>query len=117
MRVKSYFCAYRLPPELGARLGAAGCGGSPEELYERGQASFKKDKLEPATADLESFVAKSCGPTGQHAHCRQAHKGFSAQRRLTRWGFSPSQRREASGENSPGAARRVRGVLSRMEHL
>jgi hypothetical protein len=50
-----------------------GCGGSPEELYERGQASFKQDKLEPATADLESFVGKSCGPTGQHAHCRQAY--------------------------------------------
>jgi hypothetical protein len=52
---------------------AAGCGGSPEELYERGQASFKQDKLEPATAELESFVGKSCGPTGQHAHCRQAY--------------------------------------------
>ncbi|HEY4392866.1 MAG TPA: hypothetical protein VGP64_02335 [Polyangia bacterium] len=50
-----------------------GCGGSPEELYERGQASFKHDKLEPAIADLESFVDKSCGPTGQHAHCRQAY--------------------------------------------
>jgi hypothetical protein len=52
---------------------AAGCGGSPEELYERGQASFKQDKLEPAIADLESFVAKSCGPTGAHANCRQAY--------------------------------------------
>jgi hypothetical protein len=52
---------------------SVGCGGSPEELYERGQASFKQDKLAPATADLESFVAKSCGPTGQHAHCRQAY--------------------------------------------
>jgi len=52
---------------------AVGCGGSPEELYERGQASFKQDKLEPAIADLESFVAKTCGPTGQHAHCRQAY--------------------------------------------
>jgi hypothetical protein len=56
-----------------AAVSAMGCGGSPEELYERGQASFKKDKLEPATADLESFVAKSCGPTGRHAHCRQAY--------------------------------------------
>ncbi len=52
---------------------AAGCGGSAEELYERGQASFKQDKLEPAITDLESFVGKSCGPTGQHAHCRQAY--------------------------------------------
>jgi hypothetical protein len=52
---------------------AVGCGGSPEELYERGQASFKQDKLEPAIADLESFVGKSCGPTGAHNHCRQAY--------------------------------------------
>ncbi|HEY6475213.1 MAG TPA: hypothetical protein VI456_01455, partial [Polyangia bacterium] len=52
---------------------ATGCGGSPEELYERGQASFKQEKLAPAIADLESFVGKSCGPTGQHAHCRQAY--------------------------------------------
>jgi tetratricopeptide (TPR) repeat protein len=52
---------------------AVGCGGSPEELYERGQASFKQDKLEPAVADLESFVHKSCGPTGAHQHCRQAY--------------------------------------------
>jgi hypothetical protein len=56
-----------------AALLALGCGGSPEELYERGQASFKQDKLEPAISDLESFVGKSCGPTGQHAHCRQAY--------------------------------------------
>src|SRR5215831_18763640 len=52
---------------------SVGCGGSPEELYERGQASFKQDKLSPAIADLESFVGKSCGPAGQHAHCRQAY--------------------------------------------
>jgi hypothetical protein len=52
---------------------AVGCGGSPEELYERGQASFKQEKLEPAIADLESFVGKSCGPTGAHGHCRQAY--------------------------------------------
>jgi hypothetical protein len=52
---------------------AVGCGGSPEELYERGQASFKQDKLEPAVADLEAFVHKSCGPTGAHQHCRQAY--------------------------------------------
>ncbi len=56
-----------------ASLLALGCGGSPEELYERGQASFKQDKLEPAISDLDSFVAKSCGPTGAHAHCRQAY--------------------------------------------
>ena len=56
-----------------ATLLALGCGGSPEELYERGQASFKQDKLEPAISDLESFVGKSCGPTGVHAHCRQAY--------------------------------------------
>ena len=35
--------------------------------------SFKQDKLEPAVSDLESFVGKSCGPTGEHAHCRQAY--------------------------------------------
>ena len=51
----------------------AGCGGSPEELYERGQASFKHDKLDAAVADLEAFVGKSCGPTGAHQHCRQAY--------------------------------------------
>jgi hypothetical protein len=52
---------------------AAGCGGSPEELYERGQASFKHGRLESAVTDLEAFVAKSCGPTGAHQHCRQAY--------------------------------------------
>ncbi len=52
---------------------AVGCGGSPEELYERGLASFKQDKLGPAVADLEAFVHKSCGPTGAHQHCRQAY--------------------------------------------
>jgi tetratricopeptide (TPR) repeat protein len=52
---------------------ALGCGGSPEELYDRGQAAFKNGKLEPAVSDLESFVAKSCGPTGPHGHCRQAY--------------------------------------------
>ncbi|HLK88972.1 MAG TPA: hypothetical protein VKZ18_03705 [Polyangia bacterium] len=56
-----------------AAMLAGGCGGSPEELYERGQASFKQDKLEPAVADLEPFVRKSCGPTGAHQHCRQAY--------------------------------------------
>ena len=56
-----------------ASLLALGCGGSPEELYDRGQAAFKQGKLEPAVSDLESFVAKSCGPTGQHGHCRQAY--------------------------------------------
>jgi tetratricopeptide (TPR) repeat protein len=56
-----------------ATLLALGCGGSPEELYDRGQASFKQGKLEPAVSDLESFVAKSCGPTGAHDHCRQAY--------------------------------------------
>src|SRR3954467_14151384 len=56
-----------------ATLLALGCGGSPEELYDRGQAAFKQGKLEPAVSDLESFVAKSCGPTGQHGHCRQAY--------------------------------------------
>src|SRR6185312_14247231 len=52
---------------------AAGCGGSPEELYERGQASFKHGRLESAVTDLEAFVAKSCGPAGGHQHCRQAY--------------------------------------------
>jgi tetratricopeptide (TPR) repeat protein len=56
-----------------ATLLALGCGGSPEQLYDRGQAAFKQGKLEPAVSDLESFVAKSCGPTGQHGHCRQAY--------------------------------------------
>jgi hypothetical protein len=51
----------------------AGCGGSPEELYERGQASFKHHKLDAAVADLEAFVGKSCGPAGAHQHCRQAY--------------------------------------------
>jgi len=56
-----------------ATLLALGCGGSPQELYDRGLASFKQGKLEPAVSDLESFVGKSCGPTGEHAHCRQAY--------------------------------------------
>ncbi|HEX3901928.1 MAG TPA: hypothetical protein VH853_03700 [Polyangia bacterium] len=54
-------------------LTLVGCGASSEELYERGQASFKQDKLAPAVADLESFAGKSCGPTGAHRHCRQAY--------------------------------------------
>ena len=56
-----------------ATLLALGCGGSPEELYDRGQAAFKQGKLEPAVSDLESFVAKSCGPTGERGHCRQSY--------------------------------------------
>ncbi|HVV52094.1 MAG TPA: hypothetical protein VHO06_20670 [Polyangia bacterium] len=56
-----------------AAVVGTGCGGSAEELYERGQASFKHDKLEAAVSDLESFVGKSCGPVGAHQHCRQAY--------------------------------------------
>jgi hypothetical protein len=56
-----------------AMLVALGCGASSEELYDRGRASFKQGKLEPAAADLESFVSKSCGGAGAHAHCRQAY--------------------------------------------
>ena len=56
-----------------ASVWTAGCGASPDELYKRGIDAFKQGKLEPAVADLEAFVAKSCGPTGQQAHCRQAY--------------------------------------------
>lgn len=56
-----------------ASLFMLGCGASPEELYERGQASFKHDQLDPAISDLETFAAKSCGPIGAHGHCRQAY--------------------------------------------
>lgn len=56
-----------------AAVAAAACGGSPEELYERGQASFKHDKLDAASSDLEAFVAKSCSAGGSHPHCRRAY--------------------------------------------
>ena len=58
---------------LAAVLGWVGCGASPDELYKRGVASFKQGRLEPAVADLEGFVAKSCGPAGAPEHCRQAY--------------------------------------------
>ena len=56
-----------------ASLVAVGCGASSAELYDRGQASFKQGKLEPAIDDLESFARKSCGGAGAHEQCRKAY--------------------------------------------
>jgi hypothetical protein len=69
-RAVTFFATFAVPL---ASLIALGCGASSEELYDRGQASFKQGKLEPAVADLESFALKTCGGAGGHQHCRQAY--------------------------------------------